>query len=331
MVFLSLRPVMPVEAVPVTRVLQLKPDPTRVIARPFTAGEEVVGATGARTRQVIARVLALTEEQVDQTLDDVVTRFATRHRTLLNKLDDQASETLAAITDLPPISTSRRLLIGAYFTHEYAVEAAALANPSMVPHPIQDVDGAIRFVMSVRGIGEGHRSSIGFRPGSVWADGRIWVDPTGPYAEMGRGTPGTQHRSLFMSRLSEGGHDEAQIGALLGQLPATFTRGRFADFSLFPTALRDLALVVEESVPAADVQEVVAKAARAAAGSTFAVERTAVFDVYRGAGLPPGKKSLAFSLAFRSAGRTLTDDEVNAAFQRLQDDIVRTTGWQIRK
>ena len=124
----------------------------------------------------------------------------------------------------------------------------------------------------------------------------------------------------------------AGIFAMLPEkLPATFTRGRFADFSLFPTALRDLALVVEESVPAADVQEVVAKAARAAAGSTFAVERTAVFDVYRGAGLPPGKKSLAFSLAFRSAGRTLTDDEVNAAFQRLQDDIVRTTGWQIRK
>jgi phenylalanyl-tRNA synthetase beta chain len=56
-----------------------------------------------------------------------------------------------------------------------------------------------------------------------------------------------------------------------------------------------------------------------------------VFDVYHGAGLPAGKKSLAFGLSFRSASRTLTDDEVNAAFQQAQDEIVRATGWQIRK
>ena len=57
----------------------------------------------------------------------------------------------------------------------------------------------------------------------------------------------------------------------------------------------------------------------------------AVFDVYRGAGLPEGKKSLAFSLVFRSAERTLTDDEVNAAFQKVQDEVVKTSGWQVRK
>ena len=109
------------------------------------------------------------------------------------------------------------------------------------------------------------------------------------------------------------------------------TRRRFAEFSLFPAALRDLALVVDQATPTADVQKALAKAARAAAGNACAVERVSVFDVYRGAGLPEGKKSLAFSLVFRAADRTLTDDEVNAAFTKLQDDVTKTSGWQIRK
>ena len=61
------------------------------------------------------------------------------------------------------------------------------------------------------------------------------------------------------------------------------------------------------------------------------LESVAVFDVYRGAGVPEGKKSLAFSLTFRASDRTLTDDEVNLAFQRLQDELVRTSPYQIRK
>ena len=124
-------------------------------------------------------------------------------------------------------------------------------------------------------------------------------------------------------------------GGTLVVLPEKFdretTRRRFVEFSLFPAALRDLALVVDETVAAGTVQASILGAARAAAGTAFAVEKVEVFDVFHGAGLPPGKKSLAFSLVFRSAERTLTDDEVNAAFQRLQDDLTKNTGYQIRK
>ncbi len=109
------------------------------------------------------------------------------------------------------------------------------------------------------------------------------------------------------------------------------TRRRYAEFSLFPAALRDLAVVVDRSVPAADVQKAIAKAARAAVGNSFAVESVKVFDCYEGSGLPEGRKSLAFSLVFRSAERTLTDDEVNAAFQKLQDELTRVAGYQVRK
>lgn len=115
------------------------------------------------------------------------------------------------------------------------------------------------------------------------------------------------------------------------KLPAAAGARRFAEFSLFPAALRDLALVVDENVPAGDARARLLAVARAAAGDAFAVERVEVFDVYHGAGLPAGKKSLAFGLSFRSSTRTLTDDEVNAVFQKTQEEIVRTTGWQIRK
>jgi phenylalanyl-tRNA synthetase beta chain len=122
-----------------------------------------------------------------------------------------------------------------------------------------------------------------------------------------------------------------EFAILPERLTADVVRRRFADFSLFPAALRDLALIVDDGVAAAEVQKQLAKLARAAAGNAFGVEGVAVFDVYRGPGVPEGKKSLAFSLTFRASDRTLTDDEVNAAFQRLQDELTRTTPYQIRK
>jgi phenylalanyl-tRNA synthetase beta chain len=118
---------------------------------------------------------------------------------------------------------------------------------------------------------------------------------------------------------------------LPAKLTSDATRRRYADFSLFPGTVRDLAVVVDEATPASDVQKVLSKAARTAAGNAFAVEKVGVFDVYRGTGLPPGRKSLAFGLVYRAADRTLTDDEVNVAFQKLQDEVAKTPGWQIRK
>jgi phenylalanyl-tRNA synthetase beta chain len=91
--------------------------------------------------------------------------------------------------------------------------------------------------------------------------------------------------------------------------------------------LRDLALVVDATAPAEDVRQRLEQTARGVVGGAFAVEQVGIFDVYQGQGLPEGKKSLAFSLVFRAADRTLTDDEVNAAFGKIQQDI--TAGGKI--
>jgi phenylalanyl-tRNA synthetase beta chain len=115
------------------------------------------------------------------------------------------------------------------------------------------------------------------------------------------------------------------------KLASAGSHRRYRPFSLFPAALRDIALVVDQNVLAAEVQKTLTKFARAAAGNVFALETIEVFDVYQGAGLPEGKKSLGFSLVFRSSERTLTDDEVNAAFQKIQDELAKNTEYQIRK
>jgi phenylalanyl-tRNA synthetase beta chain len=112
---------------------------------------------------------------------------------------------------------------------------------------------------------------------------------------------------------------------------ASANRKRYADFSLQPAALRDLALVVPVATTAAEVQKQLAKSARSAVGGGFGLEAVTVFDVYQGKGLPEGTKSLAFSLVFRAPDRTLTDEEVNAVFTKIQEDVVKSSGYVIRK
>jgi phenylalanyl-tRNA synthetase beta chain len=117
-------------------------------------------------------------------------------------------------------------------------------------------------------------------------------------------------------------------GGIFAILPekvsAESLRKRYSDFSLLPTALRDLA-------PADEVRKQLTKIARAVVGNSFTVEGVQPFDVYRGAGLPEGKKSLAFSLVFRAPDRTLTDDEVNVVFTKIQDELAKSTPYLVRK
>ena len=86
----------------------------------------------------------------------------------------------------------------------------------------------------------------------------------------------------------------------------------------------DLALVVDEGVAAEDVLGLI----REAGGELL--ESAQVFDVYTGEGIPEGRKSLAFALTYRSAERTLTDDEVNGVHERVVEQVRAATGGEIR-
>lgn len=105
---------------------------------------------------------------------------------------------------------------------------------------------------------------------------------------------------------------------------------RYRAVSTFPAATRDLALIADESVPAALVMTALTKSARKALNNAFVLERVELFDLYRGKGLPEGKKSVAFGLVFRATDRTLTDDEVNKVFAAVQQDI-EGAGYPVRR
>jgi len=113
-------------------------------------------------------------------------------------------------------------------------------------------------------------------------------------------------------------------------LARSHARPRLQPFSAYPPSSRDLALVVDATASAESVRRDVEAAARAAVKPPVAVESVAVFDLYTGTGLPEGKKSLAFALRFRSLERTLTDEEVNAAFTALQQSLTASSKYTIR-
>lgn len=140
---------------------------------------------------------------------------------------------------------------------------------------------------------------------------------------------------LLSLRMSKAWDVNGQVlAAALYLLPEFFhsktSRVRYQPFSQYPDTTRDLALLVDSSVPADAVREAVEKTARQVVGGAFAVEETRVFDLYLGTGLPEGKKSLAIGLRFRGFDRTLTDDEVNKAFQAIQQRIEAATGYKVR-
>jgi hypothetical protein len=127
--------------------------------------------------------LELGDDDVNHLLEDVFHEFSGRHRNFRQALQRNFERISEHVPNSLTLTAEHRLLLGAYVTSEYSVEAAALFNPSIVPHPDQNgVDkGSLRFVMSFRGTGEGHVSSIEFRSGIVDENDDIYFDPVSHY------------------------------------------------------------------------------------------------------------------------------------------------------
>jgi predicted GH43/DUF377 family glycosyl hydrolase len=164
------------------QTLHLKPDPSRVVVRPFRPAVEPRNFNDldkTRADHIVERVLALDEGALDTLLAATLENFAGRHKNLLAKFERRASEMEGAFSSHAPFSQKQCQLLGAYFLHEYSFEAAALFNPSIVPHPDQSglAEGSGRFILSLRAVGEGHISSLTFRSGIIDADGTVSIDP----------------------------------------------------------------------------------------------------------------------------------------------------------
>ncbi|WP_291045782.1 glycoside hydrolase family 130 protein [Hyphomonas sp.] len=164
---------------------RLKADPSRVVLRPFHLGWQAQNAPGGRAMKLVEDIDALSPEDTRVEYRRVLKDFKARHWQTEKMFSDRFEEVVTSLElKAGNYSETKRKLIGAYFCHEYTYAAAALMNPSIVPHPDQSgvIDGHCRFVMSLRAVGEGHISTIAFREGIANPDGSFSLWPDGPFA-----------------------------------------------------------------------------------------------------------------------------------------------------
>jgi predicted GH43/DUF377 family glycosyl hydrolase len=206
---------------------RIQADARRVLAKPFLPGEELLPSGTSRADLLVERILAIPEAQVSVLLAGILASFSPRHRDFKDGILERHFQMVAHhVRSEVPISPERRLLIAAYFTHEYSVEAAALFNPSMVVAPDQNnlKPGEQRFVMSARAVGEGHLSSIQFRSGIIDVAGALTFDPPGSFLVGGRRAPPVHYdKHLFGAKLGELGAGNALAWSVLDPLEDQFS------------------------------------------------------------------------------------------------------------
>jgi len=194
-------------------------DDRRVILRYLNFGRP------RRIRSILRRLLRFPRRRVAGALREVTGSFSRRHRDVEEAFADNYAEAARHLHPAPQVAPAHRLLIGAYFTMEYSIEAAALFNPSIVPHPDQSrlPDGAVRFLLSLRATGEGHISSIVFRRGVMNGRGRIRFDPPPRFAYSARPVH-EQHmsRELFLNKLGGAAVQHDTVLEVLRELPDPF-------------------------------------------------------------------------------------------------------------
>ncbi len=217
----------PMSVLPVDRHddMRLLPDPRRVITKPFLPGEETFPDGSSRIDVVLRRIMAMPETDVTATLRSAAAELVGRHRDLDGVLERNFEMVAWRLDDPAALSADRRRLIGTYFTHEYSIEGAALGNPSIVAAPDQTGlgDGAIRFIMSLRAVGEGHISSIEFRTGVIGPDMKIVLEDPSRRVQTGDRTAAIYDKDFFATKLGDLGAMNEVADVVMSRLASAFT------------------------------------------------------------------------------------------------------------
>jgi len=203
--------------------IDFRPNPDRVLIRPF------IPSCPGRVSGIIDRVLSLNEAEAEAQLASLRAEFGDRHAGLEESWLQQFAKVRAHLSRSTSLSASRRLIIGAFFSGEYAIESTALCNPSIVPHPDQSDlgDGDLRFILTLRAIGEGHISSIEFRTGVLGGNCSIEIDKTSNLVTAPKIAPDPSFpKSVFVHKLNEHGLENNWSRSVLDRLGVTFTRSQ---------------------------------------------------------------------------------------------------------
>ncbi len=195
-------------------------DTSRVIARLHLPADK------HRILKIIQRIMSLPDTAAENLIAQIMIDFSGRHEDIGHIFERHLNEVKGYLPRDAILSDVQRALIGAYFTKEYAIESAALFNPSIVPHPDQSHlnKGSLRFVMSLRATGDGHVSSIAFRSGVLDRHNTFHFDPISDFVE----TPDLQldpvyKRNIFQRKLNEMGASNEITVYVLNQMPEDFT------------------------------------------------------------------------------------------------------------
>jgi predicted GH43/DUF377 family glycosyl hydrolase len=176
--------------------------------------------------KIIQRIMSLPDTEAEDLLAHIILDFSERHKDIRRVFERHLNEVKEYVPRDAVLSETKRALIGAYFTMEYSIESAALFNPSVVLHPDQShLDkGSLRFIMSLRAIGEGHVSSIVFRSGVLDRNNTFIFDPSSDYVERAdvRLDP-VYDRHLFQLKLNEMEACNEVTAHILDRLPEDFT------------------------------------------------------------------------------------------------------------
>jgi predicted GH43/DUF377 family glycosyl hydrolase len=166
--------------------LHLEPDASRTVIRPFDPQypEAFADTEPSRTERIVDAVLAMSSDELAGELKAIIDPLRKRHRHLERLVLRRYDEIARIVPAAKQACDHAKLVIGGYFSEEYSFEAAALFNPSIIIHPDDENihDGDVRFLMSLRGIGEGHISSVTFRTGRWTKETGFSVDKVSPQA-----------------------------------------------------------------------------------------------------------------------------------------------------
>jgi predicted GH43/DUF377 family glycosyl hydrolase len=201
--------------------IEFRPRACRVVNRPF------IPSGPGRVRGIIKRVLALSERQIEAQLGRLRAELGARHADLDGSWLRQFDKVRAYLPDHTFLSDNQRLVLGAYFTGEYAIESAALFNPSIVPHPDQTNlnEGDLRFILSLRAVGEGHVSSIEFRTGVIRQNHAIEMEESSGLVETPEIDPEpTFPKSIFLHKLFDNGLENNWSRSVMNRLGVSFSR-----------------------------------------------------------------------------------------------------------
>jgi predicted GH43/DUF377 family glycosyl hydrolase len=168
---------MPIQRLPV----HFDADPKKVILLYLDPGES------ERLGRFSTFVDAMSDDQADAFYKETTTLFTHRHRKMNETVLEHARRGLSSLNTSFNFSEKQKLVFGSFLTKEYSVEAAALFNPSIVEHPDQTglASGETRFVLSLRSVGEGHISSVGFMEGVIDGTNHIRFTAQGPWRTPG--------------------------------------------------------------------------------------------------------------------------------------------------